>query len=76
MNETRSEGDIMNEERVSAAVSALVALAHESKTKHDQILAGLSEEEADMALRTVTAVLLPMVQDFVGRAMSAGGRDD
>lgn len=66
----------MNQDRVSAAVSALVALAHESKTKHDEILAGLTDEEADMALRTVTAVLLPMVQDFIGRAMVAGGRDD
>lgn len=66
----------MNNEKVAGAVSALFALATETKRKYDDVVLGLTEEEADEALKAVMKVVLPMVQEFIGRAMSASGRDD
>lgn len=66
----------MNNEKVAVAVSALFALATETKRKYDDVVLGLTEEEADEALKAVMKVVLPMVQEFIGRAMSASGRDD
>lgn len=66
----------MNNEKVAVAVSALFALAAETKRKYDDVVLGLTEEEADEALKAVMKVVLPMVQEFIGRAMSASGRDD
>jgi hypothetical protein len=66
----------MNSEKVAVAVSALFALAAETKRKYDDVVLGLTEAEADQAIKTVMSSVLPMVQEFIGRAMSASGRDD